>query len=54
MVEVDYPHGDSIWPNVQRTIEESWGHIPDDQLRQMCSLNAAGLYRHPLPAIVVP
>ncbi len=54
MVEVDYPHGDSIWPNVQRTIGEAWGHIPDDEVRQMCSLNAAALYRHPLPSVVLP
>ena len=54
MVEVDYPHGDSIWPNVQRTIAETWGHIPDDEVRKMCSLNAAALYRHPLPSTVLP
>ena len=54
MVEVDYPHGDSIWPNVQRTIAETWGHIPDDEVRKMCSLNAAALYRHPLPPTVLP
>jgi predicted TIM-barrel fold metal-dependent hydrolase len=54
MVEVDYPHGDSIWPHVQRTIGEAWGHIPNDELRQMCSLNAAKLYRHPLPSLVLP
>lgn len=54
MVEVDYPHGDSIWPNVQRTIAETWGHIPTDEVRKMCSLNAAALYRHPLPAVVLP
>lgn len=54
MVEVDYPHGDSIWPNVQRTIAETWGHIPIDEVRRMCSLNAADLYRHPLPPVLLP
>ena len=54
MVEVDYPHGDSIWPNVQRTIAETWGHIPIDEVRRMCSLNAADLYRHPLPSVLLP
>ena len=54
MVEVDYPHGDSIWPNVQRTIAETWGHIPVDEVRRMCSLNAADLYRHPLPPVLLP
>ena len=54
MVEVDYPHGDSIWPNVQQTIADTWGHIPVDEVRRMCSLNAAELYRHPLPDVVRP
>ena len=31
-----------------------WGHIPDHELRMMCSENAAKLYRHPLPEVVLP
>jgi predicted TIM-barrel fold metal-dependent hydrolase len=54
MVEVDYPHGDGTWPNTQDVIEKAWGHIPEDELRQMCSENAAKLYRHPLPERVLP
>ena len=54
MVEVDYPHGDSTWPDTQAVIEKAWGHIPADELRAMCSENAAALYRHPLPAVVLP
>jgi predicted TIM-barrel fold metal-dependent hydrolase len=54
MVEVDYPHGDSTWPDTQLVIEKAWGHIPPAELRAMCCENAAALYRHPLPAIVVP
>jgi predicted TIM-barrel fold metal-dependent hydrolase len=54
MVEVDYPHGDGTWPDTQLEIEKHWGHIPDDELRMMCSENAAKLYRHPLPAVVLP
>ena len=54
MVEVDYPHGDSTWPNTQQVIRDAWGHIPADELRMMCSENAAALYRHPLPAQVLP
>jgi len=54
MVEVDYPHGDSTWPDTQLVIEKAWGHIPPGELRAMCCENAAALYRHPLPAIVVP
>jgi predicted TIM-barrel fold metal-dependent hydrolase len=54
MVEVDYPHGDSTWPDTQSVIEKLWGHIPPEELRMMCSENAAGLYRHPLPPVVLP
>ncbi len=54
MVETDYPHGDSTWPDTQLVIEKLWGHIPDDELRMMCSENAAKLYRHPLPEVVLP
>jgi hypothetical protein len=54
MVEVDYPHGDGTWPDTQAVIERYWGHLPNDELRKMCSLNAAALFRHPLPAKVLP
>ena len=54
MVEVDYPHGDSTWPDTQRVIHEAWGHIPTGELRAMCCENAATLYRHPLPDHVLP
>jgi predicted TIM-barrel fold metal-dependent hydrolase len=54
MVEVDYPHGDGTWPDTQAVIEHYWGHIPTDELRAMCCENAAALYRHPLPPVVLP
>ena len=54
MVEVDYPHGDSTWPDTQSVISEAWGHLPADELRALCCGNAAALYRHPLPDLVVP
>jgi predicted TIM-barrel fold metal-dependent hydrolase len=54
MVEVDYPHGDSTWPDTQDVITQCWGHIPADELRAMCCENAAALYRHPLPDTVLP
>jgi len=53
MVEVDYPHGDGTWPDTQEVIHHAWGHIPASELRAMCSLNAAKLYRHPLPEVVL-
>jgi predicted TIM-barrel fold metal-dependent hydrolase len=54
MIEVDYPHGDTTWPDTQLVIDELWGHVPADELRAMCCENAAALYRHPLPPVVKP
>jgi predicted TIM-barrel fold metal-dependent hydrolase len=54
MVEVDYPHGDTTWPDTQAVIERAWGHVPADELRMMCCENAARVYRHPLPDAVLP
>ncbi len=54
MVEVDYPHGDSTWPDTQAVIERCWGHLPVDDLRKMTHQNAARLYRWPLPDQPVP
>lgn len=54
LFETDYPHIDSTWPDSQRVIDEAWGHIPPRELRMMCSENAAKLYRHPLPEVVLP
>jgi predicted TIM-barrel fold metal-dependent hydrolase len=49
MVESDYPHADSSWPDTQQVLVESWGSLPDDELRAVAYLNAARLFRHPLP-----
>ena len=54
MAEVDYPHGDGTWPDTQLVIEKYWGHIPAAELRALCCENAARLYRHPLPARILP
>jgi hypothetical protein len=53
-VEVDYPHGDSTWPDTQAVIEKHWGHLPTHELRMICSENASKLYRAPLPHVVHP
>jgi predicted TIM-barrel fold metal-dependent hydrolase len=54
MVEVDYPHGDSTWPDTQAVIEKAWGHLPAAERRKLCCENAAALFRHPLPPVVLP
>ena len=54
MVEVDYPHGDSTWPDTQSVIESVWGHLPVEDLRMMTHQNAAALYRWSLPPETLP
>ena len=54
MVEVGYPHGDGTWPNTQAVLERYWGDLPVEELRLMTHDNAARLYRHPLPDVVLP
>jgi predicted TIM-barrel fold metal-dependent hydrolase len=54
MVEVDYPHGDSTWPDTQQVIDREWGHLPVADLRKMTHENAARLYRWPLPEVCLP
>jgi predicted TIM-barrel fold metal-dependent hydrolase len=49
MVESDYPHADSTWPDTQAVLEASMGHLPADELRRMAADNAAELFRHPRP-----
>jgi predicted TIM-barrel fold metal-dependent hydrolase len=49
MVESDYPHADSSWPDTQRVLTETMEGVPDDELRAMAYGNAARLFRHPLP-----
>lgn len=54
MVETDYPHGDGTWPRTQEVLRDVWGHVPPNEVRAMCCQNAAELYRHPLPEVVLP
>jgi hypothetical protein len=49
MVESDYPHADSTWPDTQAVLLKTLGHLPPDELRKIACANAAGLFRHPLP-----
>jgi predicted TIM-barrel fold metal-dependent hydrolase len=54
MIEVDYPHGDSTWPDTQSVIQDAWGHLPIDDLRKLTHQNAAALFRWPLPPNPLP
>ena len=47
MVEVDYPHGDSTWPDTQSLLQSQFCGIPADETDLMTHINASRLYRHP-------
>jgi len=50
MVESDYPHADSTWPNTQELLSASFHGMGDDEIRKLTWANASGLFRHPVPA----
>jgi len=54
MVEVDYPHGDSTWPDTQEVLEKAIGHLPIGTIRKLTHENAAALFRWPLPERCLP
>ncbi|MDA8356182.1 MAG: amidohydrolase family protein [Actinomycetota bacterium] len=49
MVECDYPHADSTWPDTQEVLSRTIGEIPELERQAIASGNAARLFRHPLP-----
>jgi len=54
MVEVDYPHADSTWPDTQRFLTERLAGLSVDEQRRVTHANAADLFGHPLPKDVRP
>jgi predicted TIM-barrel fold metal-dependent hydrolase len=52
LLESDYPHCDSTWPNTQRVVDEEIGGLPAQDIKRMTWENASLLYRHPVPAAV--
>lgn len=54
MFETDYPHGDGTWPDTQDVIAEVYGDLPAHELRAILCENAASVFRHPLPDLVLP
>jgi len=49
MVEVDYPHSDSTWPDSQDVACRLLQGLPAATMRKLAYENAAALFRHPLP-----
>ena len=52
LLESDYPHCDSTWPDTQDTIRREIGDLPEEDIRRITWQNAAELYRHPVPPAV--
>jgi predicted TIM-barrel fold metal-dependent hydrolase len=49
MLEMDYPHSDSTWPDTQQHIQRRLSHLPTADVHKMAFENAAALFRHPVP-----
>jgi predicted TIM-barrel fold metal-dependent hydrolase len=49
LVESDYPHADSTWPDTQPRLREQLAGVPDDEARRICWQNAVELFAMPDP-----
>jgi predicted TIM-barrel fold metal-dependent hydrolase len=49
LVEQDYPHPDSTWPDTQRVLQRQLAGLPDDEADAVTFRNAEDLFRHKLP-----
>jgi len=52
MLEVDYPHSDTTWPDTQELLRATFDATPAlsaETIRKLTCENAARLFRHPLP-----
>ena len=50
MVESDYPHADSTWPNTADCIKTNFGHLSNEVIRKVTLENAASLFGVEIPA----
>jgi predicted TIM-barrel fold metal-dependent hydrolase len=53
LLEQDYPHCDSTWPNTQAVIEREIGGLPADDVERITWRNASELYDFPVPQSVI-
>jgi predicted TIM-barrel fold metal-dependent hydrolase len=49
LVESDYPHGDSTWPDTQPLLAEHLAKLPRKLQEKFCWSNAVSLFRHEMP-----
>lgn len=50
MIETDFPHADSSWPNTQSSLVDAMRGLSDEEVRKITWGNASRLFRHPVPA----
>lgn len=55
MLESDYPHADSTWPDTQANARRGLADLSPDEVRKVTWENASRLFRHPVPeALQIP
>jgi predicted TIM-barrel fold metal-dependent hydrolase len=54
LVESDYPHSDSTWPDTQAVLARHLAQLSVEDQRRICWQNAAELFRHPAPPHPLP
>jgi predicted TIM-barrel fold metal-dependent hydrolase len=47
----DYPHPEGTWPNTRPWLAERFGRVPQDEVRRILGLTAAGVYGFDLAAL---
>ncbi len=52
LLESDYPHCDSTWPDTQAVVKRDIGDLPAADIRRITWENASELSRHPVPEAV--
>ena len=54
LVESDYPHADSTWPDTQARLRQQLQGVPDHEVRLICWQNAVDLFRLSTPPEAKP
>ena len=49
VLESDYPHADSTWPETKVRAQKALADLPTTEVEQLCWRNASELFRHPGP-----
>jgi predicted TIM-barrel fold metal-dependent hydrolase len=52
LLESDYPHCDSTWPNTQDVVKKEISWLPEEDVRRITWQNASELYNFPVPESV--